>query len=88
MIEQIPIWFWYMIAVGVFGLTALMFYGIVFFIQRYLKANDDSWKEIRGIMNDLIGITKLHEHRINENEKDIIDLHSYIRKEPKVRYKP
>ena len=79
MIEQVPQWAWYLVGSGGAVLMGIFFWGLVYFLNRYVKKNDDSWDEMREAMKKLIIITTQHEMRLSENEKDIIQLNADFR---------
>ena len=77
-IKQIPPWFWWVAS----GLITLVLSGmvgvIIFFLTRYIKSNDENWKEIKGIVNTMATTIGLLGHRTNENEKDIENLNEKL----------
>jgi hypothetical protein len=58
------IYFWY-------GFSGLLSGSIIWILQRYIAKMDKFTDKVTKNLNELMQITKLHEHRINEIEEDI-----------------
>ena len=76
MIDQIPVWFWWFVAIILIAFVGFLIGIISWFLVKYVTDSKESWVEVKGSINkmtdgitDLITITKLHEHRINQLEK-------------------
>lgn len=81
MIDQLPVWMWWIIATCLIGFTGALLKIIVWFLGTFRDDNNKSWDLVRleisnltkGI-SDLVIVTKVHEERI-ENHK--IRLHNH-----------
>jgi len=93
MLEQIPIWFWWFAAVCLVVFIGFLFSIIVWFFNKFIDNNKDSWGEIRGSItdikedisltnkgiNDLVIIATKHELRLNHHDQEIIEFRNRIK---------
>ena len=83
--NQIPSWFWYVVAIGSVSILAT---GFGWVLKYVLNKNKEEWTEMRNSVTstsqsvkgvsdsvkDLVGTVRLHEFRINDNTDDIKDI--------------
>ncbi len=51
LIEQVPVWAWWVGSACVVGFTIALLRIIAWFLQGFIKDNKESWKEIRVDMS-------------------------------------
>lgn len=77
--KDIPSWFWLLLflfgSAVILGLVGIL----VWLIQRYLTNNEKSWAEVRTSLSELIGISKMHEYRIEETKQDLVEFKMEVR---------
>jgi hypothetical protein len=93
MTEQIPLWAWWVLCIGagilITALIAIIGYTFTIikdYLNTFFAENTASWKEVREGMTKLISIIELHEYKIDENKRDLLELKSDIKGLPKVHY--
>ncbi len=84
--EQIPLWFWIIAIIGLFGAVVALF-------KLVLDNKKEDWTEIKSAVketiqniNELVMIQTLHTHQIKENSDDIKDLQAKVSGSPIVKY--
>ena len=95
--NEVPMWFWAILATGLVAILATCL-GVI--VKYVLKKNEEEWNDMRNSVTatsrsvmavsdsvkDLVGTVKLHEYRINDNSTDIRDIQKQLNGHHIVKY--
>ncbi len=74
LIEQVPVWAWWVGSACVIGFTVGLLRILIWFLSNYITENKESWKEIKIVIQDLVIVTTKHHERLDHHDDEIQDL--------------